>query len=54
MREKMAILHRPGYQYVTKGPFLKSQKMPIPTLKVRHTCIVSVVHLRGRSNAFAL
>ena len=51
---KMAKLHYVDYQHVIRSSFLKSQKMPIFALKVRLTCVVSVVHLRGKTYAFTL
>ena len=51
---KTAILYYLDYQYVIKSPFFKAQKMAILVLKVRLTCVVSVVHLRGKTYAFTL
>ena len=51
---KMAYLYRIGYQHITRRPFLKAQKMVILASKVRLTCVVSVVHLRGKTYAFTL
>ena len=49
---KMADLYYLDYQRVTRSPFLKAREMAILTLKVRLTCVVSVVHLRGKTYAF--
>ena len=49
---KMADLYYLDYQYVIKSLFFKAQKMAILALKVRLTCVVSVVHLRGKTYAF--
>ena len=48
----MADLYYIDYQNVTKRPFLKARKMAILALKVRLTCVVSVVLLRGKTYAF--
>ena len=49
---KMADLYHLDYQHVTKSLFFKARKMPILALKVRLTCVVSVVLLRGKTYAF--
>ena len=48
----MAKLYYVDYQHVIRSSFLKSQKMHILALKVRLTCVVSVVHLRCKTYAF--
>ena len=48
----MVESHYVDYQHVVRSSFLKSQKIPIFALKVRLTCVVSVVHLRGKTYAF--
>ena len=48
----MADLYYLDYQYVIKSLFFKAQKMAILALKVRLTCVVSVVLLRGKTYAF--
>ena len=51
---KTAYLYHIDYQHIARSPFLKAQKMAILALKVRLTCVVSVVHLRGKTYAFTL